>query len=269
LRKGSPAIDAGLAVKNGKPDLDGPARDLGALPYGSAWIPGLDWAGQVTAFYTGQTEYRPVDIDRGLFTVHRNHVQRPSWFQTGRYGPDFQHLPGGEHSWAGVTWWIEPDNDNTQPTVLVLKGLGSESKAESITGIDVNRKADTLAFLQTYHAQPVLQKKKEPVELFAYVVHYEDGSSERIPIRWQNQIAYWQGDRQHLPDARLAWSVALENRRSNNNLRSLWKDYLRIYSFEWTNPHPDKTITTIDMVGAAPFDYGAPAVFAISTGHKQ
>lgn len=268
LRPGSPAIGAGVAVKNGRPDPTGKPSDLGALPFGTSWLPGFDFAGKVTAYYRGELVYQPVSIPREKFTLHRNHLQRPSWFQIGRYGPDLQHLPAGDQCWAGIDWFVAPEG--TEPTVLALGGLGAEGAPAAITAVPVGRKADTLAFLQTYHVgaalnEAIKEKRDNDLTLFRYVVHYADGSSATVPVIWKQHIDRWQENRvQHLPGARLAWSLPGEGKRG-----SRWN--IQLYAFEWTNPHPDRVIATLDLVSAntPELNYGSPAVLAISTGRQQ
>ena len=252
IKKDSPARGAGT---------DG--IDQGALPYGSAWAQGFDWAGQTTAYYDGGRTSKPVDIPVHKFTQHRNSLQRPSWFQVGRYGSDFQHLPAGEQSWSGVSWNIPEDNHNSQPTVLTLSGMGFEMTVDRIDDIPVDRKATKIAFLQTFHEGNTLKdmaeagEKVHGLELFNYVVHYADGSEATIPVRWLENIGNWQKPKLgNLPTAQLAWTTPI----ITNDKR-----HSALYSFEWTNPKPDVVISSIDLVSVAPWGYGAPAVLAIST----
>ena len=266
LSENSPARGAGLGFSIGSEAPGDPEPDLGALPYGSAWAQGMDWAGRVTAFYEGSTVYRPVRIPPGLFTAHRNHLQRPSWFQVSRYGPDLQHLPAGKHSWAGITWFIEEDDHNDDPTVLVLNGVGTEVKTERIDGIPVGRKADSLAFLQTYHQGPALQEREEAgdtgsLELFHYLVHYADGHTVRVPVTWRQDVAHWQNALTNLPGARLAWTTPIIYRSDRVEAHTA------LYAYAWSNPKPETVVTSIDLVRSAGPAYGAPAVLAISTGH--
>jgi hypothetical protein len=267
LSEGSPAIDSGSQLAG--PDPDDSAPDLGALPYGSAWRPGFDWAGNATAYYQGKRTYRPVDIPTNKFTLHRNHLERPSWFQTGRYGADLQHLQGGEHSMAGVTFFIEPDDSTSAPTVLGLNGFGSEVTTRVIRGIPIGEQADSLAFLHAWHERLALrsQPKGDPEQapvLFEYIVHYADGSEEKIPVVWGLDIDHWQGSSlEDLPDAKLAWHQPVFGKVGGSDRT----ENIRLYLFEWENPQPASEIESVDMVSVAPFEYGAPATFAISTGH--
>ena len=258
LQDGSPAIGAGVGYnEDGEIDRDAAPVDLGALPHGSAWIPGMDWAGHITSYYRGPVRWEPVTIPREKFTMHRNHLERPSWFQRGRYGPDLQHLPAGERCWAGITWFIEEDHHNSRPTMLALGGFATEADAEAITGIPVGRKADSLAFLQTGHVRNLEDGK----EVFHYMVRYADGSSEKVPVRWNRQIGHWWGGAHNLPDAELAWVLPVKARwggRPNE----------RLFAFTWDNPQPNREITSIDMLRTAPRENGTAAVLAISTGHR-
>ncbi|MFW6032116.1 MAG: right-handed parallel beta-helix repeat-containing protein [Phycisphaeraceae bacterium] len=251
LREGSPAI--GAASDGG---------DIGALPHGSAWRPGFDWAGQVTAQYRGEKRYEPVYIPNDKFTMHRNHLERPSWFQTGRYGADFQHLPGGEQAIGGVVWYIEQDDASRQPTVLSLRGHANEVEATEVTDIPVGRKADTLAFLHVYHKGPRLGGGAP--KLLHYQVNYADGESVEVPVRWNRQIGDWQSRGQEPPaEAKVVW------RQRVSNLGGRDQGYIRLLSYEWENPRPSVKIKSIDVVSDVERLVGAPAVFAISTGHKQ
>lgn len=248
LAKGSPAIRAG---KDGD--------DLGAIPFGEAWTPGLDFAGTVTSLYQGDTVWKPLSISRDLYTVHRNNLQRPSWFQNGRYGPDFRNLPSAEQSFGGTTFFIEPDDFNSQPNVLVLSGFSTESQAKSITGIEVNRTAAKLAFLHNVHiANP--KNLKTNFLVFHYRVHYSNGTSVDIPIRNGQEIGSWNNTAiMAVPNAKTAFLQRIENRKGPDR-------YLLLYCYEWKNPNPELEIRSIDILRDVDSQDATPAVFAISTG---
>ncbi|MFP4223873.1 MAG: right-handed parallel beta-helix repeat-containing protein [Phycisphaeraceae bacterium] len=262
LEAGSPAIDAGLKGEAWQ-DPDGSRADLGALPYGSAWRSGFDWAGRVTAFYRGDLAWTPVHVPLDRYTVHRNHLQRPSWFQINRYGADFQNLPEGEQSFGGITWFIETE-DGTHPTVLVLEGRGSESRAKRIDGIPVGRKADALAFLHSFHRGPGLRElsaeEQKGLQLFHYQVNYADGSTAEVPVVWKEHVDHWLDfSLTDLPGAELAWNMHVQRKRHEDQ-------ELRLYALKWANPRPEVEIESIDIVRDGKESLGGAAVFAISTG---
>jgi hypothetical protein len=250
LAEGSPAIGAGLK-----------GEDIGALPHGQEWIPGLDFAGAVTAYYTGDTVWRPLEIPRRLCTQYRNNLQRPAWFHSGRYGADFRNLPDGERAFAGVTYLIPGEKHNTAPTVMTLAGVKSESKAASIVGIPVGRKARKLAFLhnaQITNGGALVGN----AEIFRYRIHYRDGSQIDIPVRKGLEIEHWRSRGiRPLPNAKIAWT-----QRASVNGRRV--EYLHIYQLIWNNPKPDIEIAGIDILrkGSDP-RHATQATFAISTGH--
>lgn len=250
LTKGSPAIGSG---KNG--------TDLGAIPAGQAWIPGLDFAGTTTSLYQGDTEWSPITIQRDLYTTHRNNLQRPSWFQTGRYGPDFRNLSADEQSFAGATFFIDPDNFNSQPNVLVLSGLGTESRAESITGIQVDRIATKLAFLHTLHITNRKDLDTNPLA-FHYRVNYSDGSSIDIPVHNGQEIESWdQKTITPLPNAKIAFLQRVDS------LKGTFDRFLHLYSYVWKNPKQELKIQSLDILRDCDPASATPAIFAISTGN--
>jgi hypothetical protein len=179
-------------------------------------------------------------------------------------------MPKGEQCYAGITWYIEPDLPTAEPTLLVLKGTGSQSEAERIR-VPVGCKADTLAFLHTYSPGPALRalweddEADEVVPLLYYDVRYADGTSHRTPVRWDREIRQWRhwGRPDHLPRARLAWAITEKRRRHYGALA--------VYAYEWENPRPDAEIAGVELISAntPERDYGAAAVLAISTGHRR
>ena len=267
LRDGSPAIGAGVS-----------GGDLGALPFGTAWLPGRDFAGQVTAYHSGDMLWKPVYIPRDKFTIHRNHVQQPSWFQIGRYGNDFQNIPGGDLSLGGIRWFLPEDENAVDPSVVALRGFGSQADLDAVTGIPVNATVDQLAFLHAYHINNRVNTAPGSL-LFVYRVHYGDGSSIDIPVHWEKEIANWYfqrndmraGDpewlRKHpeatadLPGARLVHAEEIRRRRELRGLQ-------RLYALVWDNPRPEVVITAVDMINRADYEAGAPALFSISKGNR-
>lgn len=248
LREKSPAL--GLGQGGG---------DAGALPRGAGWIAGLDFAGNVTRYYRGDADWTPVFIRPDLYTLHRDNLQRPSWFQIGRYGPDFRQLPDGEQSLAGVTWQIAPMGSSF-PNVLALSGHSSESAAESIEGLAIGRKASRMAFLHTVH---IADRKAlaDGSTLFHYRVHYADGAHVDVPVRLGQEVDTWyQGKPTDLRSARLAWTLPVLQRNGRDRAACI-----ALYSHEWKNPRPDAAITAVDIVRDAPKLSATPAVFAIST----
>ncbi|MBJ7898954.1 MAG: hypothetical protein GC158_03285 [Cyanobacteria bacterium RI_101] len=250
LSPNSPAIGAGMK-----------GEDLGAINFGEAWVPGLDFAGAITGFYRGATRWQAVDIATDKYTIYRNHLQRPSWFQEERYGADFQPLADGEQSLAGITFLIAPDTRATSPNVMALSGIQTESSADSIQDIAVNRKADRIAFLHNVHIADREKLSQTAPTIFNYRIHYEDNSYAMIPVRLGHEIEAWSNHKiQTVDNAKIAWLLPyLPHRRRSQS-------WLHLYAFEWQNSRPNLAITKIDILRAIDKKLATPAVFAISTG---
>lgn len=75
------------------------------------------------------------------------------------------------------------------------------------------------------------------MEAMRYVVHYADGSVAEIPMNCGQQTGDWwiKNNALNSMDARVAWSNA-ENKG--------------FFVYGWKNPHPDKTIETLDIVSS-------------------
>ena len=248
LRPDSPARGAGLK-----------GEDLGALPYGSAWIPGFDFAGVPTAHYFGAVRWTPLQIPRDRFNMHRNSLQRPSWFQRNRYGADFRNLPEGEQSFGGAVFFVETDSGMSGPNILALAGINTEAADASITGLPVNAKSAKLAFLHNAHISDRGGLGKEGL-IFHYRVNYADGSSVDIPVRNGREIGDWQVNRPDpIENGRIGWTQTQFKRKS--------AVALCLYTFIWDNPSPDKEIASIDILRDCDKLAATPAIFAISLGN--
>jgi beta-galactosidase len=192
---------------------------------------------------------------------------------------DFSALPLGEKEFAGVLYDIYTFPTSPAPNVLMLSGFGSQVEADSIKGIEVGRRADALFFLHTYNpekkveqydermadlrAQPLGKGKREdmpePPHVLTYVVHYADGQTEEVKVRWREEIGPWFSQHpRDLKNAALAWTAPIADRKG-------WK--LAAYSMQWNNPRPDVPIESVDL--KLPDveqieSHGAPALLAIT-----
>ncbi len=156
----------------------------------------------------------------------------------------------------------EPDDDNNLDQVprgvhkmgdayfrigdkmVHVRGTSKAGMPLSVEGIKVAARGKRIHFL---HGNQ--QKADAKANLGDYVIHYADGSRERIPIMYgRNLIDWWDTGvkKDDLPDARIAWrgSNTMLDKRENRNIK------IGLWAFTWTNPHPDKEIATIDVVSA-------------------
>src|SRR5690606_38725168 len=93
--------------------------------------------------------------------------------------------------------------------------------------------ADRLWFLQGAGWTP----PKAHQVVARYVIHYEDGSQTEFPIRYGIEISEWWNPSQ-VAGAVIAWT--------GHNLQQA---PIGIYATEWVNPHPDRKIASIDLIG--------------------
>jgi len=91
-------------------------------------------------------------------------------------------------------------------------------------------------------------------ETLKYVVHYEDGERTEIPIVAETDIEnYCQKEVTPISGAMLGW-VRKDEKTSENAVA---------YIKQWNNPHPEKTIASLDIVrGKEP--RGPAAVLAVT-----
>lgn len=122
-----------------------------------------------------------------------------------------------------------------------LRGKSREVGPTNVAGIKVGAQAKQLHFLHGTQ-----QQVDAGTAVARYVVHYADGKKETIPVAYQKHLVDWW----HFPtqkndptEARIAWKGGNDLVDKNNE-----KCELRLYACDWTNPHPDKVIATIDAV---------------------
>lgn len=151
----------------------------------------------------------------------------------GGSGNDLARLPRGVHK-LGDTFYRVGD------WIVHLRGQNARDLPKSISGIAVGARADTIHFV---HA--VQQADPPGTEVGAYVVHYAEGTSERIPIVYGRDIANWWQFPQAQPDlptqVTVAWSGSNDATDMNPGIR------LRLFTMTWTNPHPDRVIRKVDV----------------------
>jgi beta-galactosidase len=175
--------------------------------------------------------------------------------------PDLGHLPVGEQKLAGVDYLIRDFKTSPLPACIMLAGPGTKGPMpKAVTGIPVNGKADVLFFLHTFHRTQEWRPqgdKKDPPVLFTYVVHYADGKTAEVPVRYDRGVGHWlSAEPQGLPEAAVAWAAPLPKEPGRQAV---------VYQMPWANPRPGEEIRSIDVRGeAAGASHGVPVVLAIT-----
>lgn len=111
-----------------------------------------------------------------------------------------------------------------------------EHRPKEVRGIQVQQDCQRIHFL---HSAQWATSEEQIAVVF---VHYANGQSERVsirnPIHLANDVAY-----QEPSEGKTVWIGT--NPWANANSSSV-----RIYSYAWTNPHPDRTISHLDLVSS-------------------
>jgi hypothetical protein len=220
------------------------------------------------AGYQGQTESLPEDRDQVEFTFRLEPDQRaigqpgPSFDEPippglrdrltfvdlarhgndflsegpGYLGNDLNRLPIGLHR-LGETYFRIGEK------MIHLRGGIHPDLAQAVKGIEVKARGRVLHFL---HAT---EGRSAPGTLIgAYVAHYADGTSERIPIVYGRSLVDWltfPRSTEEPTEAKVAWTGSTDSTDRNPGFK------VRLFDMTWTNPHPEKEIAAIDVISAA------------------
>jgi regulation of enolase protein 1 (concanavalin A-like superfamily) len=155
-------------------------------------------------------------------------------------GNDLGELPRGQQVFAGVMF-------DVKDAVIQLSGKSLPDRPTSVEGIAVGR-----AFTRLFLLQGTGWNAEDNAQIGEYRVHYEDGAIEVVPILYGRDVRNWQTKADDQPTSRgtLAWV-------GQNAYTRGTQGSARLFLGDWTNPHPTKKVTTIDMVSAegtaAPF----------------
>lgn len=159
-----------------------------------------------------------------------NHKRKDS-FQRGRYpGNTLASLPSGEQTFHGITFQVGEG-------VIQLGSTQLQDKPAKVTGIPVGKKFSKLHIL---HATGFfLGEQATPIG--AYTVQYDDGTSATIPIVYgMDVLDWWKYPANPEPTrGKVAWEGENEGARG-------FGATIRLYLTTWENPHPAKTVTSID-----------------------
>ena len=145
-----------------------------------------------------------------------------------------RHAPWGPTDCNGVPFdFIRPDQ-NDDRACIILRSTHLPDLPDAVRGIAADCKAEALYFL---HAGAWVAKDAEG---FRYVVHYADGTSETAPMVGGVDFGDWWIDTRRLGLA------------STARCRTGWvnSESKGFHVLRWENPHPEKTIATIDIESA-------------------
>jgi hypothetical protein len=149
-------------------------------------------------------------------------------------------VPDGIQTFLGVPFDIIRWDMNGDKSCIVLGSLNSKGTPTEIKDIPVDEKMKSLYFLQACGWATAGK------EAFRYEVHYQDGTSETLPMIVGQQVDDWWLNK-NIKAARIAWKNS-ENKG--------------FYAYQWGNPHPEKRLRSIDIVSSQ--GQPVPIIIAIS-----
>lgn len=127
---------------------------------------------------------------------------------------------------------VDPKANNDKAVVCLRGGKHGATLSAEAGPIPVNAKADMLWFLHS------ATWCSTPLELAAeYVVEYDDGSKQVIPVRNQMEVGDWFTP-VPLPKASVAYTC-----------KTLGGHIVGVWTMPWENPFPEKTIKSITVKG--------------------
>jgi hypothetical protein len=171
-------------------------------------------------------------------------------------------LPRGIHVFAGVPFDVR---GRIQLAGRALLETRTQFPAK-VKGIAISRKVQRLHLL---HAATSLKDELLGKPIAGLVLHFADGSQERIPIIAGDHVLDWWGPIYQT-------GAASQRKPSSSTSELAWvginpwiareqPDFsLRLYRSTFDNPHPDREVATVDLVStltdAAPFLVGITVV---------
>ena len=164
---------------------------------------------------------------------------------------DLRNLQAGDYAWNKVPFRVEKGN-----ACFIMKNKQRPSENLPDSGkVDINTKADVLAFLHTGGWQ-----NADTIHS-TYVIHYADGTKAEIPVIGGKNILDWTQPAERAAEIKYKPEMGLLLQATKVASPKLVQ--VSIWMLLWTNPHPEKEISTIEVIGA---NQGIPGLIAVSAG---
>ncbi len=216
------------------------------------------FGGARTIIAGANLDYAPLDISKqaNQFRSERG------WF--GDKSFTFAALPTGRQKFGGVPFEVFDFPTSPVPNAIMLGGPGVPGNLpEQVSGIPVDRKADALFFLQAARIDNRRSndelKAGKKFEVARYVVHYADGSTEKVPVYAEIDVDdYKQKAPAALPGAQLGWVLPYVGTAFS----------AAAYVQAWSNPRPEVAIASVDVQLGAD-RRGVPALLALTAASAR
>jgi hypothetical protein len=168
----------------------------------------------------------------------------------GSHENDLSELPRGEQTFAGVKFQIGE-------RLIQLAGTLLNGVPTMVDGIPVEKRCARIYFLHATHWGGPGPDGSDPVPdgtlIARYLVRYQDDTTQAIPVIYGDDVRNWWTNDGGKTVRRgvVAWTG------SNTEVGKLGIA-LRLFVGVWENPHPNKTIVSLDFESlkttpAAPF----------------
>jgi len=217
----------------------------------SNWNPALD-----------KMPYHPTDRFRALYDIRKKPAPAREFFvvdisrwcnrdlsdnerktQCFGLGPDndLSPVPKGRQDMRGIPFLVTDPGKNDGKGMIMLCGRDGDGLPQKVWQIGVGAKARSLIFLHTTtrtgcsRMSMYERLKREPKNVGRYVVHFEDGSKEIVPLVYRRNIVEW-NNRLATGLAPIVWTGA-------TRAGSL----IQLCAFEWANPKPNVAIRAVDF----------------------
>ena len=160
-------------------------------------------------------------------------------------GNDLKDLSPGEQTLAGVKFRIGKG-------VLQLAGKKLPAMPAKIEGLRVHTRVIRLYILHATQFADAPHQVNDGTTIGQYRVHYMDGSEATIPVVDGEDVRDWwsEAGRKGVTRGQVVWV-------GRNDAVSSRKGYIRLYLSVWENPHPERSVASVDyistMTPAAPF----------------
>ena len=187
-------------------------------PYAGEKLEPLDIGAQLTDRFNARLkEFKPKDYGRADTPV----VLEP-----------------GTHDFGFIPMRIEPEKDGN----CLVRREGDEP-----VSIPVDARYSSLVFLHTaFINNPKDKRAKAGMSRYwlygwpcgDYIVHYEDGETERLAVRLTMNIRRFDTKSNNRATNENRYVHALKDANQNN---------VHLFQWEWVNPHPEKRITKVEV----------------------
>ena len=187
-------------------------------------------------------------------------------FGSGRDGNDLASLRTGPRTLLGVNFKVG------ESVIQLGSKFLKEQKPTKVEGIKVGSTVHKLHILHSTGygrgnsdegQESDASFIKDGTRIAEYVVRYEDGKTETIPVVYGEDVRDWwfREDEKGPSRGKVAWKAANEAAKKHDC-------GVRLYLTTWKNPRPDKKVVSIDYVGRKDDTAAAPFCVAITAEEK-